>query len=194
MRRTRSVVAGLLLLPALAAAAAAQEPKQVLIESKIVVTYGASLGWAFPFGSDFEALESGPTVTGHVGFRPSGGTVGGELQVGYTRLGVEDFDDAHFRILDVNAVITKTIGSTVLLGGVTYGNGKAVFDGDGGDSDNAFGVIIAVRQRLGGSSVPILGSIPVLGQFFKGDSGDGDKRSLLILVKPSITVQGDNES
>ncbi len=113
--------------------------------------------------------------------------------MGYTRLGVEDFDDAHFRILDVNAVITKTIGNTVLLGGVTYGNGKAVFDGDGGDSENAFGFIVGLRQRLGGPSVPVLGSIPVLGHFFKSGSSGNDERNLLILVKPSITVQGDNE-
>lgn len=194
MRRTRFLVGGVMLaLFALGSAASAQDPPQVMIESRLIVTYGVGAGWAFPFGSEFEALESGPTFSGQVGIRPSTGTVGGELQVGYTRLGIEDVDDAHFRLITVNAVLTKTMRQTVLYGGVSYGNGKSIFDDGDGDSENGFGLVLGVRQRLGKGRVPVLGELPVVGQLFKSQSSGDDERNLLILVKPRIVLQGDNE-
>jgi hypothetical protein len=194
MTLRRSLTLVVALTGVLCRAAAAQEPvalpEPTPTDAGTVLSFGAGAGWAFPVSDPFGFMESGPSLTSYFGVRPADGTIGGELQVGYRRFGIEDADDAHVEMLVVSIALTKAVGRTVLLVGATYAAAREDIDGGSSAAESAFGAMIGVRRRLSDGRVPVLAELPVLGHLFRRG---GEGRDLLMHVTPHILVQGETE-
>ncbi|WMN61208.1 type II secretory pathway protein [Pseudoalteromonas xiamenensis] len=73
--------------------------------------------------------------------------------------------------IDSPAIFERTISTEVVAG-----NGQTVL----------LGGLIRQEQSSGASSVPMMGSLPIIGHLFRSDESSSDKTELVVLVTPKI--------
>lgn len=171
----RIVFAALLLL---AINTAFAQQKQVLIESKLVVTAGGGL--SFPLGDFNNSHALGINFGAAANFKVSDNFFPGVAVDNHLFFGkkIPTTDDRYKSINQLRLVVAPMI--------TTRGNVSMMIIPDMGVSFNSFNNDTETKFTYGIKAGPVLGNIPILAGLFRNGDDTFVRASLLIFITPRV--------